>query len=39
MNFCEILGAARKGHTAIIQLLLQTGQVNVNTADFKGDFI
>ena len=28
--------AARKGHTAIIQLLLQTGQVNVNTADFKG---
>lgn len=28
--------AARKGHTAIIQLLLQTGQVHVNTADFKG---
>lgn len=28
--------AARKGHTAIIQLLLQTGQVQVNTADFKG---
>lgn len=28
--------AARKGNTAIIQLLLQTGQVNVNTADFKG---
>lgn len=28
--------AARKGHTAIIQLLLQTGIVQVNTADFKG---
>ena len=28
--------ASRKGHTAIIQLLLQTGVVQVNTADFKG---
>lgn len=36
VNVWENCRAARKGHTAIIQLLLQTGQVNVNTADFKG---